>query len=70
MHSERDRLMDRQTRELALLCIMAALGGMLAWQLDKPLFVVAFAAEAGLAPIFQMPRSNDSLPPSPRLTNP
>jgi len=33
----------------ALLCIMAALGGMLAWQLDKPLFVVAFAAEAGLA---------------------
>ena len=49
MHSERDRLMDRQTRELPLLCIMAALGGMLAWQLDKPLFVVAFAAEAGLA---------------------
>jgi hypothetical protein len=28
---------------------MAALGGMLAWQLDKPLFVIAFAAEAALA---------------------
>jgi len=41
--------MDRQTRELALLCIMAALGGMPAWRLDEPLFVVAFAAEAGLA---------------------
>jgi hypothetical protein len=49
MHGERDRLMDRQTRELALLCIMAALGGMLAWRLDEPLFVVAFAAKAGLA---------------------
>ena len=41
--------MDRQTRELASLCFMAALGGMLAWALDRPLFAVAFAAEAALA---------------------
>jgi hypothetical protein len=41
--------MDLQTRELALLCLMAALGATLALVLDRPLFAVAFAAEAALA---------------------
>ena len=36
---------DRQTRELALLCIIAATSGMLAWALDDPLFVAVFTAE-------------------------
>jgi hypothetical protein len=39
------RLMNRQTRELALLCIIAATSGMLAWAED-PLFVPVFTAEA------------------------
>jgi hypothetical protein len=38
--------MDRQTRELALLCIIASLTGMLAWALDRPLLATAFAAQA------------------------
>jgi hypothetical protein len=38
--------MDRQTRELALLCIIAATSGALAWALDRPLIAVAFAAQA------------------------
>jgi hypothetical protein len=37
--------MDRQTRELALLCIIAATTGMLAWALGDPLFVAVFTAE-------------------------
>ena len=36
---------DRQTRELALLCIIASTSGMLAWALDDPLFVAVFTAE-------------------------
>ena len=36
---------DRQTRELALLCIIAATSGMLAWALGDPLFVAVFTAE-------------------------
>jgi len=40
------RLMDRQSRELALLCIIAATSGMLAWALDRPLTAAAFAAAA------------------------
>jgi hypothetical protein len=36
----------RQTRELALLCILAAVSGMLAWALDRPSFVPLFVAEA------------------------
>jgi hypothetical protein len=40
---------DLQTRELALLCLMAALGGTLALMLDRPLFAVALAALAALA---------------------
>jgi len=38
--------MSRQTRELALLCIIAATGGMLAWALDRLLTATAFAAAA------------------------
>jgi hypothetical protein len=38
--------MTQQTRELALLCTVAATGGMLAWALDRPLTAVAFAAAA------------------------
>jgi hypothetical protein len=38
--------MDRQTRELSLLCILAALSGMVAWALNRPAFIAAFAAEA------------------------
>jgi hypothetical protein len=38
-------LMDRRTRELALLCIIASLSGMLAWALDRPLLAAAFAAQ-------------------------
>ena len=41
----RARLMNRQTRELALLCIIAATSGMLAWAFDQPLFVAVFTAE-------------------------
>ena len=52
MHSERDRLMDRQTRELALLCIIAATSGMLAWALDRPPFVAVFTAEAAFMAIY------------------
>ena len=37
--------MSRQTRELVLLCIIAASSGMLAWALDEPLFVAVFTAE-------------------------
>jgi hypothetical protein len=37
--------MDRH-RELALLCIIAATSGMLAWGLDRPLTAAAFAAAA------------------------
>ena len=47
--------MDPPTRELALLCLMAALGGMLACQLDRSLFAVAFAAEAALAAYLSSP---------------
>jgi hypothetical protein len=39
-------MMDRQTRELSLLCIIAATSGMLAWALDRPLTTAAFAAAA------------------------
>jgi hypothetical protein len=38
--------MNRQTRELAVLCIIAASGGMLAWALDRQLAAVVFAAAA------------------------
>jgi hypothetical protein len=38
--------MNRKTRELALLCIIAATSGMLAWTLDRPLTATAFAAVA------------------------
>jgi hypothetical protein len=38
--------MDRQRRELWLLCITAALSGMFAWALDRPLFIPLFVAEA------------------------
>jgi hypothetical protein len=38
-------LMNRQTRELALLCIVTATSGMLAWALDQPLFVAVITAE-------------------------
>jgi hypothetical protein len=38
--------MDRQMRELLLLCIIAAISGTLAWELDEPIFVALFAAEA------------------------
>jgi hypothetical protein len=38
--------MDRLTRELALLCIIAATSGMLAWALDRPLTAAAFATAA------------------------
>jgi hypothetical protein len=41
-------LMDRQTRELALLCIIASLSGMLAWALDRPLLAAAFAAQVAI----------------------
>jgi hypothetical protein len=41
-----NRLMNRKTRELALLCIIAATSGMLAWTLDRPLTAMAFAAVA------------------------
>jgi len=37
--------MDRRTRELALLCIIASLSGMLAWAVDRPLLAAAFAAQ-------------------------
>ena len=37
--------MDRQTRELALLCIIAATSGMLAWAFDQALVVAVFTAE-------------------------
>jgi hypothetical protein len=36
----------RRTRELAVLCIIAATSGMLAWALDRPLTAAAFAAAA------------------------
>jgi hypothetical protein len=42
-------LMDLQIRELAWLCLMAALGGTFALVLERPLFAVAFGAEAALA---------------------
>jgi hypothetical protein len=41
-------LMDRRTRGLALLCIIASLSGMLAWALDRPLLAAAFAAQAAI----------------------
>jgi hypothetical protein len=41
-------LMDRRTRDLALLCIIASLSGMLAWALDRPLLAAAFAAQAAI----------------------
>jgi membrane protein YdbS with pleckstrin-like domain len=41
-----NRLMNRKTRELALLCIIAATSGMLAWTLDRPITATAFAAVA------------------------
>jgi hypothetical protein len=44
--------MDRQVRELSLLCIIAALCGMLAWTLNRPLFAAAFAAEATFMSIY------------------
>jgi len=51
MHSERDRLMDR-TRELPLLCILAAASGMLAWALDRTPFVALFTAQAAFMAIY------------------
>ena len=41
-------LMDRRTRDLALLCIIASLGGMLAWALDRPILAAALAAQAAI----------------------
>ena len=51
MHSERDRPMDR-TRELPLLCILAAASGMLAWALDRTPFVALFTAQAAIMAIY------------------
>jgi len=47
-----DRLMDRQTRELPLLCILAAASGMLAWALDRTPFVALFTAQAAFMAIY------------------
>ena len=41
-------LMDRRTRDLALLCIIASLSGVFAWALDRPLLAAAFAAQAAI----------------------
>jgi hypothetical protein len=38
--------MDRQTRELSLLCILACACFATAWTVSHPLFVSVFAAEA------------------------
>ena len=39
------RQRTRRRRELAVLCIIAATSGMLAWAFDQPLFVAVFTAE-------------------------
>ena len=52
MHRERDGLMERKTRELPLLCILAATSGILAWAFDRPPFVAVFTAEAAFMAIY------------------
>ena len=43
------RLMNRQTRELALLGILAAFITMLAWMREDKTFIAVFAAQAAFA---------------------